>query len=518
MDEDLRKRMLSPDFYPHRPSQVKEIQTHISHVFIAPPFVYKVKKPVDFGFLDFTTLARRCFYTFRELLLNSRFSPDLYLEVLPITFNGNTYQLSGKGEHVEYALVMNQFDETRTMKRLIEDGTLTDGQVEELAKRLADIHGKAQSIKPEIGLGSYASVRYDCEENFDQLAPFVGDFVDKGTWSAVKEGTLGFLERHQDLFQFRLENGFIRDCHGDLHTEHIIFEDKAIYIFDCIEFNERFRFIDTMSDLAFLIMELIFLEQSNRNPHLLDPYFSHIQDPWGPLLIDFYACYRATVRAKVHAFTAGDPSVPTLQRERSRALSRSYLSLAKRLIQRYARPWLVLTMGFSGTGKTTVAKALRERSGIEVLSSDVVRKELLKNDASSSSGWNEGIYRPESRAQVYERMFEKAREVLGVKGSLCLDASFLDAVQREQALAIAKEMDVNFLAIVCHCDEDQVKRLLEKRQAEGSDPSDADFDIYLKQKEAFKGWAPIPAFQRFPVDTTEGIPERELSLLASFVS
>jgi len=518
MDENLRKRMLSPDFYPHHPSHVEEIQTHISHVFIAPPYVYKVKKPVDFGFLDFTTLARRCFYTFRELLLNSRFSPDLYLEVLPVTFDGETYRLSGEGEHVEYALVMNQFDGSRTMKRLIEDGTLTDDQVEALARRLADIHGKAQAIRPERGLGSYDSVRYDCEENFDQLAPFVGDFVDQGVWSAVKEGTLGFLERHQDLFRFRLENGFVRDCHGDLHTEHIIFEKRALHIFDCIEFNERFRFIDIMSDLAFLVMELIFLEQSDRNPLLLDTYFSHIEDPWGPLLIDFYACYRATVRAKVHAFTAGDPSVPVQQRERSKALSQSYLNLAKRLIQRYARPWLVLTMGLSGTGKTTVAKALKEKSGIEVLSSDVVRKELVKDTGARSGAWNEGLYRPENRAQVYEKMFEAARDTLGKKRSLCLDASFLDAAQRERAYAIAQEMDVNFLAIVCHCEEDQVKRLLEKRQAEGTDPSDADFSIYLRQKEAFKGWDPIPAFHRFPVDTTEGVPERELSLLAPFVS
>lgn len=517
MNETLRKRMLSPDFYSHRPPSVREVQTHISHVFIAPPYVYKVKKPVDFGFLDFTTLPRRCFYTFRELLLNSRFAPGLYLDVLPVTFDGQSYRLSGEGEHAEYALVMRQFNEERVMKRLIEAGTLTDGQVAELGKRLAEIHGGADSVPPERGLGTYDSVRFDCEENFEQLSPFLGDFVDAETWNAVKEGTLGFLERHRDLFQFRLSSGSVRDCHGDLHTEHIIFEEKALYIFDCIEFNERFRFIDTMSDLAFLVMELEFLGQASRNPVLLNVYFAHVEDKWGPRMLDFYACYRATVRAKVHAFTAGDASVPEKQRERSKALSRAYLGLAERLIRRYERPYLVLTMGLSGTGKTTVARALADRNGITVVSSDVVRKDLMEGQTFAAGRWNEGLYRPENRARVYDRMFASARETLRDGRSVCLDASFLDASQRERAAALAGEIGANLLALVCHCAEDQVRKFLEERRAAGNDASDADFGIYLKQKEAFKGWDPIPAYSRFSIDTTGGIPEEELDLLAPFV-
>jgi aminoglycoside phosphotransferase family enzyme/predicted kinase len=518
MDETLREHLLSPEFYPHHPDKVEEVQTHISHVFIASPYVYKVKKPVDFGFLNFTTLARRCFYTFRELLLNSRFSPGLYLDVLPITFDGKAYHFSGEGEHVEYALVMRQFKGDRTMKRLIEEGTLVDTQVEALAKRIAEVHERTRPVDPRGRLGSYASVRFDCEENFEQLAPFVNNFVDADTWEMVKERTLGFLERHKALFTYRLQNGFVRECHGDLHTEHIIFEDKALYIFDCIEFNERFRYIDTMSDLAFLVMELIFLSQASRNRVLLGSYFSHLRDSWGPLLIDFYACYRATVRAKVHAFTAGDSSVPEAQRERSRALSASYLSLAERLIKRYARPWLVLTMGLSGTGKTTVAKALREKSGIDLLSSDALRKELLKSEALNAGRWNDGLYHPEKRILIYDRMFEMAETTLKSGRSICLDASFLNAAQRERALRLAGDVDANFLAIECVCDEERVKQLLDARKAAGTDPSDADFAIYLKQKEAFSGWDPIPAYQRLSVNTTDGIPERELSLLGAFVS
>ncbi len=518
MEERLRGQMLSPEFYPHHPTTVREVQTHISHVFIAPPYVYKVKKPVDFGFLDFTTLPRRCFYTFRELILNSRFSPGLYLDVLPVTLHEGEYRLAGEGEHVEYALVMRQFNEERTMKRLIEAGTLTDGQVETLGRRLAEIHGAADGVPPEKGLGSHASVRFDCEENFEQLAPFLDDFVDQATWEAVKAGTLGFLETHEGLFQFRLQQGFVKDCHGDLHTEHIIFEDAALYIFDCIEFNERFRFIDTMSDLAFLVMELAFLDQAHRTHTLLNAYFSSLTDALGPLLLDFYACYRATVRAKVHAFMAGDPSVPETQRERSKALSRSYLTLAESLIRRYARPWLVIMMGFSGTGKSTVARALKERSGIEVLSSDLLRKELLEGTLSAGEGWNEGRYRPENRARVYQEMFERAKKSLATGRSVCLDASFLDSVQREEALELAKELEANFIALECHCDEGRVRRFLQERAAAGRDPSDADFSIYLKQKEAFKGWDPVPAYQRMHVDTSEGIPEGELEHLAPFVA
>jgi len=518
MDEQLRKQMLSADFYPHHPPSVREIQTHISHVFIAPPFVYKVKKPVDFGFLDFRTLSRRRFFTHRELYLNSRFSPGLYIDVLPITFDGKAYHLSGEGNSVEYALKMRQFDGERTMKNLIGKKELSLKSVAALARRLANIHTHAHRVSPGRGLGSYDSVTYDCRENFDQLAPFVATFIDRDNYERVKDGTLGFLERQEPLFTYRHQNGFIRDCHGDLHTEHIIFEEGAIYIFDCIEFNERFRYIDIMSDLAFLVMELDFMDQESLNKTLLNAYFSLVDDKWGPLLLDFYACYRATVRAKVHAFTAADSTVPETQRGHSKALSRAYLNLADRLIAKYARPYLVITMGFSGTGKTTVAQGLRDKSGIEVLRSDVIRKEMIYGGKETAGTWNTGIYQPERRALVYEEMFKRARASLSSGKSVCLDASFLGSDQREQALQLSEETQANLLTIECRCNEESVKRRLSERQGGGKDPSDADFAIYQKQKEAFNGWGPISPMQLFPVDTTHGVPDQELSMLVALVT
>lgn len=517
MDEQLRKQMLSPNFYPHHPTSVSEVQTHISHVFLAPPFVYKVKKPVDFGFLDFRTLSRRRFFTHRELYLNSRFSPGLYLDVLPITFDGRSYHLSKEGEPVEYALKMRQFDAEGTMKNLIKKGGLKREKISALARRLATLHANSHRVGPGRGLGSLASVSYDCEENFDQLAPYIGIFIGRSLWNSVREGTIGFLKRHGDLFDYRQKGGFIRDCHGDLHTEHIIFEDDNIYIFDCIEFNERFRYIDIMSDLAFLVMELIFMGQSPLKVALLNTYFSLIDDKWGPLLLDFYACYRATVRAKVHAFTAGDSSVPEAQRIQSESLSNSYLDLADRIIARYIRPWLVTMMGFSGTGKTSVAQVLKDKSGIEVLRSDVIRKEILQNLKESTGVWNAGMYSQKNRALVYGKMFEEAREFLSSGRSVCLDASFLDAEQRRRLLTLKEETDANLLAVECRCDEDVVQRRLRGRREEGTDPSDADFSIYQNQKANFRGWDPIPPVQRFYVDTTHGTEDAEISMLAAFV-
>ncbi len=516
MEEALRQRMLAPDFYPHHPETVKEVQTHISHVFIAPPFVYKVKKPVDFGFLDFRTLARRCFFTYREWILNRRFSPDLYLDVLPITFDGSAYALDGTGEQVEYALKMRRFDEERSMKRLIERGELDGEIIRKLAAHLAGLHRQVPSVEPVSPWGSPASVTFDCEENFEQLAPYIGQCVEEPVWREVKEETLGFLKRHEALFALRREEGFVRECHGDLHTEHIIFEGDTIHIFDCIEFNKRFRFIDTMSDLAFLVMDLDFLGEGALREPLLDTYFSRISDRWGPFLLDFYAGYRATVRAKVHAFTAGDAHVPDLQRERSRDLSLRYLDLAARLMKRYRRPWLVLTMGFSGTGKSTVAQALAERTGIEVVRSDVLRKE--GGDSAGERGlWNAGMYAPEARARVYERMFDRARDILGRGQSVCLDASFLGKTQREEVLTLSRQMDATLLAIECRCDEAAVAAYLARRKQEGWDASDADFSVYLRQKETFEGWDPIPTHRRFPLDTTKGIPERDIDLISVFV-
>ena len=516
MEEALRQRMLSPRFYPHHPETVREVQTHISHVFIAPPYVYKVKKPVDFGFLDFRTLARRCFFTFREWILNRRFSPDLYLEVLPITFDGTAYYLDGPGEQVEYALKMRRFDETRTMKHLIGEGRVGEKTIRALAAHLAKLHQRVPPVDPGAPWGSPDSVTFDCEENFQQLEPFIGQCVDRSVWRRVQEGTLGYLARHRPLFELRHARGFVRECHGDLHTEHIILERETIHIFDCIEFNKRFRFIDTISDLAFLVMELDFLGQGALNAPLLDTYFSRVTDRWGPLLVDFYACYRATVRAKVHAFTAGDAGVPAPQRERSRDLSRRYLGLAARLIERYHRPTLVITMGLSGTGKTTVARVLAEASGMKVLRSDLLRKGET-GEAGGTGAWNQGLYAPEARARVYREMFARAREILQGGKPVCLDASFLDRTQREEALDLARETGANLLAIVCHCNEAVVAKRLHRRSVEGGDASDADYAIYQRQKAHFEGWDPLPAYRCFAVDTTEGIPRDEIVLLSGFL-
>jgi len=517
MDKTLREQMLSPDFYPHMPSSVTEFQTHISHVFVAPPYVYKVKKPVDFGFLNFTTLSRRRFFTHRELYLNSRFSPGLYLDVLPITFDGTVYQLGGEGDAVEYALRMRQFNDANTMKKLIASNDLSKDRIDHLSKKLSAIHQGAHRVNPARGLGAFTSVKFDCEENFDQLSPFVGDFIDESLWRAVKEGTLRFLERHRALFEFRSSHGFIRDCHGDLHTEHIIFEEKEIYIFDCIEFNERFRYIDTMSDLAFLMMELIFLDQKKSRDRLENGYFNLIADKWGPFLLNFYACYRATVRSKVHGFTAGDDRVPESQREKSRQLSVRYLELANRLIQTYQGPSLVLTMGLSGTGKTMVAKKLEALSGIRVLHSDVIRKDLFQGSRAHPGQWNDGMYRLENKMRVYEKMFEEAENSLKNGDSICLDASFLEPLQRKMAIQSASRQKVPLIVLLCQCDEAEVQEHLRKRKEAGEDLSDADFSIYLKQKAAFTGPAPIPASRVFPVDTSGEIPDKELEMLASFV-
>ena len=516
MKEALRKQMLSPEFYPHHPPTVKEIQTHISHVFVAPPYVYKVKKPVDFGFLDFRTLARRCFFTHQELTLNSRFSPDLYLELLPITFDGSEYSLDGSGEHVEYVLKMRQFDGERTMKRLIEHRELREEDIKSLAIRLTELHRQVPPVDPGSNWGSHASITFDCEENFEQLAPYVGNFIAESVYGRVKKETLGFLVRHRTLFEYRRRKGFVKECHGDLHTEHIIFEGGKIHIFDCIEFNKRFRFIDTMSDLAFLTMELEFLEQEAMKETLLRTYFDQVNDPWGPFLLDFYACYRATVRAKVHAFTTGDVSVPSDQRQRSRELSRRYLDLARRLIDHYSQPRLVITMGLSGTGKSTVARALAEESGMEVFSTDILRKREIDGEKVVGE-WNRGLYTPEARARVYERLFERARGVLQTGRSVCLDASFLGRDQRERILALAQETGAILLAIECQCDEATVADRLHRRSVEGGDASDADYSIYQQQKAHFEGWDPLPSYCRFPVDTSREIPRDEIVLLSEFL-
>ncbi len=324
MIEDL----LKPGAFPDPTSRVSLVQTHISLVFVGDKFVYKVKKPVNFGFLDFTSFEKRTFYCRQELELNRRLARDIYVDVLPIRFDGKRYTMrSAKGEIVDHAVKMKRISERRLMKSLYERGALTENHLVRLARTLARFHLNALR-SPEIDeFGEPERFKVNTDENFSQIQKYTGVSVEKEQLRALEEWTDRFYRTKRDLFYHRIKQGKIRDCHGDLHMEHVCFT-RALSMIDCIEFNDRFRYSDTLADIAFLLMDLGYHGGKKFSALLWKHYREFAEEKAVEPLLEFYKVYRAIVRGKVNSFQVDDPSISAEDKEAAIHRARKYFTLA----------------------------------------------------------------------------------------------------------------------------------------------------------------------------------------------
>lgn len=328
MLEAMIQDLLKPEALPDPTKEISLVQTHISLVFVADEFVYKVKKPVNFGFLDFTTFEKRAYYCRQELDLNRRLAKDIYLSVLPIRFNGKKYSLrSRKGEIVEHAVKMKRISEQRLMKSLYERGALTDNHLRRLARTLATFHGQALRSAEIDGFGHPDRFRINTDENFAQIHKYIGVSIDKEQFHALQQWTDRFYRTRGELFHRRIREGKIRDCHGDLHMEHVCFS-KSLSIIDCIEFNERFRYSDTVADIAFLLMDLEYHGGKTYSVSLWKHYGEFAGEKAVEPLLDFYKVYRAVVRGKVNSFQVDDPTIGAEDKDRAVQRAKKYFSLA----------------------------------------------------------------------------------------------------------------------------------------------------------------------------------------------
>ncbi len=322
--------LLYPSAYPEKPEKIVFIQTHISTVYIGDEFVYKIKKPVNFGFLDFSTLEKRAYYCNKEVELNSRFSKDVYLGVYPVTFDGNRYTINGKGEVVDYAVKMRRLSEEDLMKTRFKKGNITSEDIKRIGEAIAGFHNLSQQSKKIDEFGSIDAIKLNIDENFQQTAEFIDDSISEEQYNSLKKWTDEFYKDNGELFAQRVKKGKIRDCHGDLHMEHVCITDPII-IFDCIEFNDRFRYIDTLSDIAFLLMDLEFNNGGNLSKQLCKVYLKNADekdDDFTNLIINFYKIYRAYVRGKVNSFVLKDPDVPDNKKIIARKIAQRYFDLA----------------------------------------------------------------------------------------------------------------------------------------------------------------------------------------------
>ncbi len=331
-DLNLIEFLKHPEAYPEKPHGVRLVQTHISWVFIGDAYAYKLKKPVDFGFLDFSTLEKRKFYTDEELRLNRRFSPDIYLGVVPISEREGGYFIDDRRNIIEYALKMRRIDEEKVLSDLLAKGELSRKDVELVGRSLARIYAGIGSDERSRIFGSPRIVAFNVMENFEQTRRYVGGPVDEETFAAIESWSRRFLEENEALFNKRAASGHCKECHGDLHLQHVVLENGRVSVFDCIEFSERLRRGDVAMDVAFLTMDFDFNSRSDLGLAFSEAFIEESGDASMEEMLLFYKAYRALVRAKVCSFMTCDPGIDEPSRQAAFDRAAGYFDLAYRYI------------------------------------------------------------------------------------------------------------------------------------------------------------------------------------------
>jgi aminoglycoside phosphotransferase family enzyme len=328
---ELVQALLDPKTYPEAPGPVQLMQTQMSFVFIAGDFVYKVKKPVNLGYLDYTTLEKRHFFCQREVELNRRLCPDAYLGVVPIVKARGKISLGGRGKVIDYAVKMRYLPQDRMMNILLANNQVSAEMVTRLAQKLVEFHQKAETSATISAFGDIETIRVNTEENFDQTEKSIGRTISQEKYDRIKNYTRRFIENNVSLFRQRVAEGRIRDCHGDLHAAHICFTD-GICIYDCIEFNDRFRYCDVASEIAFLAMDLDHYGRADLSRSFVNAYTGFSRDRELLRLLNFYKCYRAYVRGKVESFKLDDPYIAEEEKAKTLAIAKKYFELAEEYI------------------------------------------------------------------------------------------------------------------------------------------------------------------------------------------
>ena len=515
---DIAPIFLRPELYPHRVKELEHVQTHISHVFLTGSYAYKIKKPLNLGFLDFSTLERRVHFCLEELRLNRRLAPDIYLAVLGLVSQDGEYRLKPLnetgGQLWEPVLQMRQMDRTRQMDRMLNHHQVGHEQVRELARLLARFYAGAQRGWEVAHFGRPAQVRFNVEENFNQTENYQGITAARGRWRTIRNYSLGFLENNQGLLAKRVREGFIVDGHGDLHSGNInLPRDGQPIVFDCIEFNQRFRYQDVACDLAFLAMDLDYHGRNDLSETLINEFVAASQDHGLKRLITFYKCYRAVVRAKVYGFELQDQTVPAAQKFTDKEKAGAYFRLAAHYagLGGSEEPpfFLVCLMGLMGTGKTYLARKIGERLGWKHINSDEVRKHIagMRPSERSQDGWGQGLYTPRSTQATYSALYKAAKEKLAIGESVLVDASFRSNQERRRFGELARQQGAQPLFIEVKASRQIATQRLLRRQKEADSISDGRLELYDRQAAAWENISPQMSQHSIIIDG--GAPESE---------
>ena len=478
--------MLRPETYPQAPPKIIHLQTHISHIFLTGGLVYKIKKPVDFGFLDFTTLTKRRYFCYQEVLLNRRLTKDIYLGVLKITNDRGRPVINGKGPVLDYAVLMKEMPQNRMMNRLLTENKVNEKDIRALVRILVPFYRQAKTGKGINPFGRIEIWVKNTEENFAETRPYVRRLVPARVYTRIVQWTRNFLTQEKELFKKRIREGFIRDCHGDLHSANICL-DKTPIIYDCIEFNHRFRYNDIACDLAFLAMDLDF----NGHPELSDllqrEYVRRSGDHDLPRLFNFYKSYRAYVRAKIHSFTSEGSGLSVKEKKNEIQSAKKYYQLADRYLQRERTPRLIVVFGLMGSGKTSLARALAAETGWSVISSDEIRKTIqgISPTARHWEPFGKGIYSEEMSRKTYLRMREQAGRLLRQGRSVILDGSYKRQAERLALIELARKTGARIRFIECRAPLKTIRQRLFQRAGDTKAISDGRWELFNLQRRDF---------------------------------
>lgn len=463
--------------YPHAAKAVRLVETHISWVLLAGRYAYKIKKALDLGFLNFTTLEARRFYCAEEIRLNRRLAPEIYLDAIPIGGEVETPEL-GAQPAIEYAVRMRRFAATRQMDRLLMRGKVLPRHLDSLAATLARFHGGLPAAETGSAFGSAAAIRAAAMQNFEQLQPLLKQPADLDAMAALCCATEAAYAACEKYFGERHAQGCIRECHGDLHLGNIALIGDEPVPFDGIEFNPALRWIDVMDEAAFTVMDLLHRGRPDFAYRFLNAYLEATGDYGGVSVLRFYVAYRAAVRAKVSAIRASQPGMSKRGARDALAACRSYLELGDAFLTQ-CQPALIITHGLPGSGKTTFAQAALERLQAIRIRSDVERKRLfgLAPSADSRSSVGGGIYGADATRRTYARLHELARALLVAGFPVIVDAAFLRQEERKQFRELAHELGAPFVIASMQASKAVLRARIMQRHTEARDASEADIAV-----------------------------------------
>ena len=501
---DLVEALSDPQAYPDPTGRVEMHQTHISWVFLTDSYAYKVKKPVRYDFLNFSTLDARRRDCEREVRVNRRLAANVYLGVQPIVLGEQGLRVGGSGETIEYCVQMRRLPDDKLLDQKIARREAGTADVERLLDVLCPFYARAAASEKISRHATPESLQAKARANFKVLEELADERLRREQVLHLRGAQYQFLALERGKFRQRIEAGKIRDCHGDLRAEHVCLLDPPV-VFDSIEFADRFRHIDVIDELCFLAMDFDFLGSPQLGDDLLAGYRRRTGDDPGEDLIGFYKSYRACVRAKVEALRAKQLDAAG----RADALDRAgrYLQLACSYSSNFYRPKLLVMVGLMGTGKSTVAKALTGELGLEVLQSDAVRKELAPRTRGAKAGYRQGIYTEEMTDRTYGEMQHRAAGLLERGVSVLLDATHQSRSRRGAAAELARRTGSEVFFVECTCPPADVISRLDRRRKKKQSISDGRPELYAQQAREFESTDELAAHQLIVVDTRRPVPE-----------